>query len=175
MAKHLLVDGFNIIRRDSQFSEIERKNFYGAQELLIQRLAQYSRGTHHRITVVFDGKASPNPFRHRTEKNGVEVIYSARGETADDVIKDLIANADSPNGTLLATADRDLASACRSYGAGIIDPSELNQRTRPKTLPPKTHDYWHGKREEQAWAGHTRKKGNPKRLPKSKRRPSALW
>ncbi len=175
MAKHLVVDGFNIIRRDAQFSEVERKNFYGAQELLIQRLAQYQRGTDHRITVVFDGKGSPNPFRHRTMKSEIMVVYSARGETADDVIKDLIEEADSPNGVLVATADRALASACRSFGAGIVDPTELNQRTRPKTLPPKQHDYWHGKREEEAWSGSTKKKGNPRKLPKNKRRPNALW
>jgi len=40
MGKHLLVDGFNLIRRDTQLSEAERKNFYGAQELLVQRLVQ---------------------------------------------------------------------------------------------------------------------------------------
>ncbi|NTV52166.1 MAG: NYN domain-containing protein [Candidatus Firestonebacteria bacterium] len=175
MAKHLLVDGFNIIRRDGKLSEAERKNFYGAQELLIQRLAQYRRGTDHRVTLVFDGTASPNPYRHRTEKSGIEVIFSARGETADDVIKDLIAEAGPSQGMLVATADRDLAAACRSYGAGIIPPEELTARTRPRALPPPGHDFWQGKREEQAWSGTTRKKGNPRRLPKAKRRPSALW
>jgi uncharacterized protein len=175
MAKHLLVDGFNIIRRDLQLSEAERKNFYGAQELLIQRLAVYRRGTHHRVTLVFDGTESPNPYRHRTEKSGVEVVFSARGETADDVIKDMIAEAGPSQGMLVATADRDLAAACRSQGAVIVAPEELTQRTRPRALPPPGHDYWQGKREEQGWSGSTRKKGNPKRLPKAKRRPSALW
>jgi predicted RNA-binding protein with PIN domain len=175
MGKHLLVDGFNLIRRDTQLSEAERKNFYGAQELLVQRLAQYRRGTHHRVTLVFDGTASPNPFRHRTEKSGIDVVFSARGETADDVIKEMIADAGPGQGMIVATADRDLASACRSHGATIIPPEELTQRTRPKPLPPAGHDFWQGKREEQGWSGTTRKKGNPKRLPKAKRRPSALW
>jgi predicted RNA-binding protein with PIN domain len=175
MAKHLWVDGFNLIRRDAQLAEAERKNFYGAQELLIQRLAQYRRGTSHRVTLVFDGTSSPNPYRHRTEKSGVEVVFSARGETADEAIKDLIAQAGPAQGILVATADRDLAAACRSLGAVIIRPEELTQRTRPKVLPPAGHDFWQGKHEEQEWQGTTRKKGNPRRLPKSKRRPNALW
>jgi hypothetical protein len=174
MPKHLLVDGFNLIRRDPQLSETERKNFYGAQEIFVQRLSAYGRAGGHRITVVFDGTNSPNPARHRTLKNGVEVIFSARGETADEVIVDLVERTASKSGLLVATADRSLASACRSLGAGIVAPEELTQRTRPKAaaLPP---ERMFGKREETAWSGHTKKKGNPRRLPKSKRRPSALW
>lgn len=175
MPKHLLVDGFNVIRRDPQLNTIEQKNFYGAQELLIQRLADYCRGTQHRITVVFDGARGPNPWRQQENRRGVKVIYSGRGETADEVIKDILANREDRDGFLAATADRDLARACRALGVAVISPGELLRSSRPRPLPPEGHEYWQGKREETGWVGHTRKKGNARRLPKAKRKSKTLW
>jgi len=175
MPKHLLIDGFNVIRRDSHLSGVEQKNFYGAQELLIERMSHYRRGTQNRVTVVFDGRKGPNEYRSRTEKLDVQVIYSSQGETADEVIVDIVEHLQEKSGTLVVTADRDLAHSCRTLGVDVIPPEELIAHTRPKPLPPQGHDFWQGKREETGWSGSTRKKGNPRRLPKSKRRPSGLW
>lgn len=175
MPKHLLVDGFNVIRRDPQLSDAENRNFYGAQDLLIDRLNRYRRGTSHRITVVFDGRQGPNTFRSRMRKGEIEVIYSSRGETADEVIADLVAHAAERDAYKVVTADRDLAHTCRTLGVDIVAPDELMARSRPRPLPAPGSDFWQGKREERGWSGSTRKKGNPKRLPKNKRRPSRLW
>jgi len=176
MAKHVLVDGFNVIRRDPELSYVERMSFYGAQDALIQKLAQYRRGTTHRITVVYDGMRSSNQFRQRTQRNGIQIIYSSQGETADEVIQDLIA-ADSQHCSayLVVTADRELARACQAYRVNVVPPEELLRRSRPERLPPKHSDYWFGKREEYGWVGHTKKKGNPRRAPKKRRRSRGLW
>jgi predicted RNA-binding protein with PIN domain len=175
MAKHLLVDGFNIIRRDPKLSGIESRNFYGAQDMLIERLDRYRRGTSNRVTVVFDGGRGPNPFRSRGQKGEVGIIYSSQGETADEVIVDLLAHTANRSGYLVVTADRELAQACRSLGVGVVPPEELLARTRLRAAPPAGSEYWDGKHEEQGWSGSTRKQGNPKRRPKNKRRPSGLW
>jgi predicted RNA-binding protein with PIN domain len=175
MPKHLLVDGFNVIRRDDQLSGVESKNFYGAQDQLVARLGDYRRGTHHRVTVVFDGREGPNTFRSRGRKGEVEIIYSAHGETADDVIVDLVEKAADRGGIMVVTADRGLANACKVYGALVVPPEELLARSRPRALPTPGYDGWQGKREEQGWSGTTRKKGNAKKLPKAKRKPSRLW
>jgi uncharacterized protein len=174
MGKHIVVDGFNLIRRDRELSGIEQKNFYNAQNVLVERLAQYRRGTTHRVTVVFDGRRGPNAFRSRGLKNGVEIIYSSQGETADDVIRELAARGPR-DCTWVATADRDLAHSCRTLGVGVVEPETVLRAVRPKALPPVGHDFWHGKREERGWPGHTRKKGNPRRAPKQQRRQHDLW
>jgi uncharacterized protein len=174
MAKHLLVDGFNLIRRDPELSGIEQRNFYGAQNLLVERLAQYRRGTSHRVTVVFDGHHGPNAFRSRGLKNGIEIVYSSQGETADEVIKELAARGPRDS-TLVATADRDLAHSCRTLGVVVVEPEQVLRAARPRPLPPHGHDFWQGKREETGWSGSTRKKGNPRRKPKAQRRGKSLW
>ncbi|MCK5241588.1 NYN domain-containing protein [bacterium] len=176
MPKHVIVDGFNVIRGDSELSAIESINFYGAQNILIQKLAQYRRGTTNRITVVYDGANGPNSFRQRSQREGIHIIYSAQGETADEVIKDLVAS-DAANccGYLVITADRDLAVSCRMYRVNVAPPEELLRRSRPGKLTPKNTDYWHGKREEKGWVGHTKKKGNPRKAPKNHRKTQGLW
>jgi predicted RNA-binding protein with PIN domain len=175
MPKHLIIDGFNVIRRDTYLSGIEAKNFYGAQSLLLERLARYRSGTAHQITVVFDGRNSPNEHRSRNDQQGVKVIYSARGETADDVIRDLVAKAPARDQWTVVTADRDLAHSCRTLGVAIADPSVLIQRTQPSPSPAPGTDGWHGKREETGWSGSTHKRGNPRRLPKNRRTSRSLW
>ncbi|MBN1595330.1 NYN domain-containing protein [candidate division FCPU426 bacterium] len=176
MSKHVLVDGFNVIRRDAELSQVERINFYGAQSKLIKRLARYRRGTTHQITVVYDGGKSPNPFRQKSRQEGIQVVFSARGETADEVILDMISrDAARRSSYLVITADRDLASACRAQRVDVMSSEELLRRSRQAPQPAKPPDYWFGKREEQGWAGHTRKRGNPRRLPKNKRRTRSLW
>lgn len=176
MAKHVIVDGFNVIRRDTELSRIERNNFYGGQEALLRKLAQYRRGTQHRVTVVYDGANGENPYRQKSQKEGVQVIYSARGETADDAILDLVENSGGQrSGVLVVTADRDLASACRNHRVIVVPPESLLQRSQIRDTRPGGAEFWHGKKEEQGWAGHTRKKGNPRRAPKNKRQNKTLW
>lgn len=176
MAKHLVVDGFNLIRRDPELSRIERANFPGAQQALILRLAQYRRGTAHQITVVFDGAGSDRPYRQRSQREGIEVVFSARGESADEVIMGMTqAAAGRQSGWVVVTADRGLALACRNRQVAILPPEQLLQRARLRQAVPASPEFWHGKREENGWPGHTRKKGNPRRAPKQQRRLRDLW
>ncbi|MEW6517424.1 MAG: NYN domain-containing protein [candidate division FCPU426 bacterium] len=176
MAKHLVVDGFNVIRRDPELSRIERANFLGAQETLIRHLARYRRGTAHRITVVFDGAGGDRPFRQRSQREGIEVVFSARGESADDVILGMTQAASGhQSGWVVVTADRSLAMACRTRQVGILPPEQLLRITRDSRGVPASPEFWHGKREENGWVGHTRKKGNPRRASKQQRRTRTLW
>lgn len=176
MAKHVIVDGFNVIRRDAELSRIEGSNFYGGQEALLRKLAQYRHGTQHRVIVVYDGANGENPYRQKSQREGVQVIYSARGETADEVILDLVEHSGGQrSGVVVVTADRDLASACRVHRVTVVPPESLLRRSQVRDAHPKGAEFWHGKKEEQGWVGHTRKKGNPRRAPKSKRQTKTLW
>lgn len=176
MAKHVVVDGFNVIRRDPELARIERSDFPGAQQTLIQYLAQYRRGTDHQITVVFDGAGSDRSYRQRSQREGIDVVFSARGETADEVIMHLTHTAlGRQSGWLVVTADRALAAACRSRQVGILPPEQLLRRARQRREVPVSPEFWHGKREERGWSGHTKKKGNPRRAPKQKRGTRDLW
>lgn len=172
MPKYLLVDGFNVIRRDARFGSSEEDDFYGTQAKLIQMLAHYRSGTFHRIVVVFDGARGPNPYRGRSQQQGIEVVFSSRGETADEVIQDMVAGHAPRQGVLVATADRRLALRCRQLGATIVAPEELLKAGRN---PKPTEMDKDAPEAGGAWAGTTKKRGNPRRLPKNRRKTRGLW
>ena len=60
------------------------------REALLELLAQYRSRSHHRITVVFDGWQHGDLKESRDRHQGMLIIYSRRGERADEVIKRLL-------------------------------------------------------------------------------------
>lgn len=176
MPKHVLVDGFNVIRRDPDLAHIEKMDFYRAQQSLIDHLADYRRGTQHQVTVVYDGGGGNSSFRQTSQQKGITIIYSSRGETADEVIEQLVAaNQPRRSAYIVVTADRALGEACRRYRVNVLPPEELMRRSKPITMPWHDPDFAHGKQEEQGWSGHTKKKGNSRRKPKKRRQSRGLW
>ena len=58
-----------------------------ARDMLLQRLARYRQRKGHAITLVFDGWQAGSGSEHHEFQSGIEVIYSKRGERADQVIQ----------------------------------------------------------------------------------------
>ena len=83
MGRDILVDGYNVIKRDPSFQAMRTKSLASARELLITQLALRYRHTPHQVIVVFDGNSAHEQVSHERR---VRVIYSRAGETADSVI-----------------------------------------------------------------------------------------
>ncbi len=100
MGRDILVDGYNIIKRDASFQTLGKKNLAAARQLLVNQLVNrylhinqlVNRYLHtaHRVIVVFDGNGASEQTVHDRQ---VRVIYSRAGETADSVIARLAATA----------------------------------------------------------------------------------
>jgi len=87
MPTHLIIDGYNVLGKRGQVGP----NTEMAREQFVQELMIYRQRKGHAITVVFDGwKQGLGSERHE-HRGGVEVIYSKRGEQADQVIGRLAA------------------------------------------------------------------------------------
>ncbi len=108
----IVVDGYNLIRRSPQLSILDREGLELGREGLLKLLIPYQRLKGHRITVVFDGREGGFPLRHQETRGGLTVIFSRRGEPADEVIRQL-----SGPGTVVVTSDRELQSASLRAGA----------------------------------------------------------
>lgn len=108
----IVVDGYNLIRRSPELSILDRQDLELGREGLLKLLTPYQRLKGHRITVVFDGREGGPPLRHQEMRGGLTVIFSRRGESADEVIKQL-----SGPGTVVVTSDRELQSASLRAGA----------------------------------------------------------
>jgi predicted RNA-binding protein with PIN domain len=123
MAVHLIIDGYNLIRRSPVLRQEDKIALELARESLLERLRKYKKIRSHRITVVFDGaNKSGAPPRSGQEK-GIRVVFSGRNETADAVIKRM---SEKEGGKLtVVTSDRDLGRYVASRGAVVIDAEEF--------------------------------------------------
>ena len=60
------------------------------REALVGVLRQYADHSRRRVTVVFDGYAAKHKPEGQEPTHGVEVLFSDKGKTADDLIERLV-------------------------------------------------------------------------------------
>lgn len=90
VGRDILVDGYNVIKRDVSFQTLSAKRLAAARQLLIDQLVSRYRHTPHQVIVVFDGDGVSE---QSSQDCRVRIIYSRAGETADSVIARLAASA----------------------------------------------------------------------------------
>lgn len=124
MASYLILDGYNLIGALDRYAERRTGDFDASRELLINDALKAAGWTGREIILVFDAHRSPEPARTEALAGGaVRVIYSAPGESADDVIERLL---DRPEDRLTVyTADFALQRTALSRGAGRATPREF--------------------------------------------------
>ena len=125
---HIIVDGYNLIRQSDVLRLHERQGLEAGRKALVHLLAGYRKTRGHRITVVFDGWLGGPPQEERDREGGIEIIYSRRGEKADEVIKRLARQ--RTDETIVVTADRPVMDAAIRAGATAIPSREFEARIR---------------------------------------------
>lgn len=119
---HLLVDGYNVT-----------KTGYGALPLESQRtrlvsgLAALAAQTGVEVTVVFDGAERPAPVAGPTPR-GVRVLFSPAGETADELIRQLVRAEPAGRPLVVVSSDREVADGARLAGARDVPSAALLRR-----------------------------------------------
>jgi hypothetical protein len=92
MQRHLIVDGYNLLKGAPRYAADVSRDVGGARERLIADLgARAAEGE--RVTVVFDGGANPHSDGEPVSVGGVTVVFSPAGVDADTVIEALAAEA----------------------------------------------------------------------------------
>jgi predicted RNA-binding protein with PIN domain len=164
MSLKIIIDGYNLLMASDRF----RRDFISfsdeARKKFIENLCSYKRLKGHDITVVFDGWKSGYPVEKREVISGIKVIFSRMGEKADEVIKRMVENGDF---STVVTSDRDVANFVLRHDAVVISSGEFEESLIMAEI-----SAIKGEVEEDDFEATitTKKKGNPKRLPKSERR-----
>jgi predicted RNA-binding protein with PIN domain len=118
MPRHLIIDGYNLLRSSPRFSaEVEHDLESACTSLIADLGARAADGQ--RVTVVFDGAG--NPFSDGQPRNigEVTVIYSPSGTDADSVIESLASSArETGEETEIVTSD--VATRWTSLGGAVI-------------------------------------------------------
>src|SRR5207244_12624838 len=116
---HLVVDGYNLLGvRGGLRGDIEAR-----REALIRELAGYRQRKGYPLTVIFDGWRSGQAVEHGEWREGIEVVYSRKGETADTVIKRLAAKFGSD--AAVVSSDRDVTGFARAHGRTSLNSGDF--------------------------------------------------
>ncbi|ADG81161.1 NYN domain-containing protein [Thermincola potens] len=121
----LIIDGYNIIHAWPELAGLMDKEPEHARDKLIDILAEYRVLRNCRIIVVFDAHLVKGGLGGRETRNGVEVIYSQEGETADSVIERLVSMYIKEGRVAVATSDWSQQSFIFGKGAARMPAREL--------------------------------------------------
>ncbi len=124
----ILIDGYNLLKAIPECRGLEAMNPDGARDHLLTQLGRYRWLRGHQVTVVFDGWMGGHPVERHAHARGVHVIYSQRGERADEVIRRLAPQVAHQG--VVVTSDRALASLVRQTGAEVVGSAEFGERLR---------------------------------------------
>jgi uncharacterized protein len=118
----LILDGYNVIGALDRYREADRLD--SARELLINDALKASGWTGRPLIVVFDARRGPGPGRaEQRAGRAVRIIYSAPGESADDVIERLLSNLKDT--ATVYTADFALQRTALARGSTRATPHEF--------------------------------------------------
>ena len=103
--QYIIVDGYNIIFAWEDLGKTAENDLDAARRKLLDILCSYASFKKCRMVVVFDGyKAKGNPGS-REQMAGLQVVYTAEGETADAYIEALVHDIGSNYAVRVATSD----------------------------------------------------------------------
>ncbi len=169
MLKHLIIDGYNLLGVRGRVGE-EGGELASARDTLLRDLAAYRQVKRHPMTVVFDGWQQGLGAEHREHRSGIEVVYSRKGQRADQVIQRM---AEEYGGDCaVVSSDREVTDFARTRGAFVIGALEFERRLRGGTNPPASSRRVASpdRDGEERPRQRAEKKGNPKKLPKALRK-----
>lgn len=118
---NLVIDGYNLLHANRFLSGADSRQLQRERERLIDRLSAYRKEKGWTITLVFDGWQEGWVTEQKAYVKGIEVIYSQRGERADEVIKRIARS--KGGGAIIVSSDREI----ERYGAKMdiaVVPSE---------------------------------------------------
>ena len=169
MATHLLVDGYNLLGSAGMAVSSGAGRLEAAREALLQRLAGYRQRKGHAITLVFDGWQGGSGSEQHEFQSGVEVVYSKRGERADQVIQRLarVYGRDAP----WCPRIMKLSNAARAAGAFVIGAPEFRAKLQERSSSAPVMAFKELDRGDADILKRSKDKGgNPRKLPKGQRK-----
>jgi predicted RNA-binding protein with PIN domain len=118
---HLVVDGYNVTKRG--FGEVSLEQ---QRNRLVRGLGGIAAQSGAEVTVVFDGAERVHGLP--PAPRGVRVLFSRKGETADELIRRLVRAEPSGRPIVVVSSDREVADGVRRHGAYPLASDALLRR-----------------------------------------------
>jgi hypothetical protein len=122
----ILVDGYNVIKKNLMFQQLEIKNLALARDTLIRQLKNRYRQTSYQVIVVFDGNDLQEQVAHDEH---IRIIFSRHGQTADSVIIRLAAESrEAGREVILYSDDEEVKYHVKEQGGTFLTTRQLAAR-----------------------------------------------
>jgi predicted RNA-binding protein with PIN domain len=118
---HLVVDGYNVTKRGFAEMSLEQQ-----RKRLITGLGGIAAQTGDEVTVVFDGAERVHGLP--PAPRGVRVLFSRKGDTADELIRQLVRAEPAGRPLVVVSSDREVADGVRRHGAYPMGADSLLRR-----------------------------------------------
>ncbi|GLY01794.1 MULTISPECIES: NYN domain-containing protein [Actinoplanes] len=118
---HLVVDGYNVTKRGFADMSLEQQ-----RKRLITGLGGIAAQTGDEVTVVFDGAERVHGLP--PAPRGVRVLFSRKGMTADELIRQLVRAEPPGRPVVVVSSDREVADGVRRHGAYPMGADSLVRR-----------------------------------------------
>ena len=114
---HYYIDGYNLFFRSGKLHDF--KKFEHLRDAFIEKLHEAVERAKLQVTVVFDAHGQEDD-----EKRGhfglLEIIYTAQGQSADDLLIDIFRRLKKPKEACLVTSDRTLQMRAKSFSCSCL-------------------------------------------------------
>jgi len=121
--RYLIVDGHSVIFAWPELRKLHGRRTFLARDELIKTLTAYQDASSVRVVVVFDGKGEKS--NEDSSPGGIQVFYSAAGQTADAIVERLVAKYASQHEITVATDDHMEQQTATSFGALVVSAEGL--------------------------------------------------
>ena len=128
----IVVDGYNVIYADDALRKTAVKDIERSRKKLVAMLEAYLSNKDLRVTVVFDGRGGLAD-EEAAVPGKLQVVYSARYQTADDLIIAMVKASPNPRSHIVVTSDRaHIRPAVSEIGCAVIESKDFLERIRAK-------------------------------------------
>jgi len=121
--RYLIVDGHSVIFAWPELRKLHTRRTELARNELVKILTEYQDASEVRVVAVFDGKGEKS--NEATEPGGIQIFYSAAGQTADAIVERLVAKYASQHEITVATDDHMEQQTATSFGALVVSSAGL--------------------------------------------------
>ena len=126
----LIVDGYNVVHAWPTLKRLmSTASLENARDELVRRLSVLGMVSGEDVTVVFDAHHSKAMSNSQETVDGVRVIFTRKGHSADHSIERLAYQARNAGEVItVATSDRFQGDLVRGMGGAVISALELERR-----------------------------------------------
>jgi predicted RNA-binding protein with PIN domain len=123
--RYLIVDGHSVIFTWPELRALHSRRTALARDELVKILTEYQDASGVRVVVVFDGKGAK--ANEDSAPGGIQIFYSAAGQTADAIVERLVAKYASQHEITVATSDFMEQQTATTFGALVVSAEGLRE------------------------------------------------